>query len=609
MKKLLLLLFVLLLTTFAEAGQPAAVSSASLLHLRAEAVPASVPAGSSFRIVVHAELASGWHVNSHHPSEDYLIPTELKLKGTDGITIGEVSYPPGGERKFAFSDKPLSVYEGRFDISAPAKVSPAVRPASYPLSGTVDYQPCNDAQCLAPASVPFSVAVTVEAGPAASASGPAAAATSSAPPPGSSGDLSGKVAALLSQRRWALALPLIFLLGLALNLTPCVYPVIPITVGFFGGQAAEGRRPVRLAVLYVLGLCLTYSLLGVAAALSGKLFGSALQSPWVLGAVALVLVLLALSMFGLYEIRPPQFLMKRGGAQAGAGGALAMGAMVGVVAAPCIGPVILALLTFVAASQDAALGFVLFFVMSLGLGLPYLFLAAFSGGIARLPRAGMWMVEVKKIFGVVLLAMAAYFLKSVVPDPGGAWLLPAVLLAGGAYILATSGGSGVARLIRAVQIGAGLLLLAFAYVLAPRPKPAAEVRLAFMPYNASEIARIGRPAMVDFAADWCIPCHELEDITFSDPRVREQLSRYALFKADMTHGEAPEVRQLAEKFKILGVPTVIFLDASGRERPDLRLVGFEGPDDFLARLREASQTAAAAGSRATSRPIAPANPG
>jgi thioredoxin:protein disulfide reductase len=600
MKKPAAFLPAILLAALVSAQTPGGVSSESLLRVRAEASPASVSPGSPFRIALRATLAAGWHVNSHHPSEDYLIPTEMKLAPVDGISFGAVSYPAGQSLKFAFSNKPLSVYEGNFDITADARVAPEAHPASYRLSGTVEYQPCNDKQCLAPASVPFFVSVAVTTAASASAAGGVAA----APPPPSSNDLSGKVAALLSERRWAVALPLIFLLGLALNLTPCVYPVIPITVGFFGGQSAEGRKPIRLAVLYVLGLCMTYSLLGVAAALSGKLFGSALQSPWVMGGVAFVLVLLALSMFGLYEIHPPQFLMKRGTAQTGAGGALAMGAMVGIVAAPCIGPVILALLTFVAASQDAALGFVLFFVMSLGLGLPYLFLAAFSGGISRLPRAGMWMVEVKKIFGVVLLAMAAYFLKSVVPGMAGLWLLPGVLLAGGAYVLATSGGSGATRTIRFVQIGAGLLLLAFAYILAPRPKPAAEVRLAFMPYDAARIAQIGRPAMVDFAADWCIPCHELEDITFSDPRVREQLSRYALFKADMTRGEAPEVQRLAEKFNILGVPTVIFLDASGKERPDLRLVGFEGPDDFLARLREANSAPAASTRKAST-----ANPG
>ena len=182
-----------------------------------------------------------------------------------------------------------------------------------------------------------------------------------------------------------------------------------------------------------------YSALGVAAALSGRLFGSALQSPWVLGGVAAVLVALALSMFGLYDLRMPSALMQKAGARSGAAGAYAMGLLVGVVAAPCVGPFVLGLLAFVAARQQAGLGFLFFFVLSLGLGLPYLFLGAFSGSLARLPRAGMWMESVKKVFGWVLLAMAAYFLRPIVPAPAGAWLLPAVL-AGGAVAIALRSG-------------------------------------------------------------------------------------------------------------------------------------------------------------------------
>ena len=161
----------------------------------------------------------------------------------------------------------------------------------------------------------------------------------------------------------------------------------------------------------------TYSALGVAAGLSGKLFGAALQSPWVLAFVAAVLVALALSMFGLYDIRMPTALMQKAGARTGRVGAYAMGLLVGVIAAPCVGPFVLGLLAFVAARQNAFLGFLFFFVLSLGLGLPYLFLAAFSGSIRRLPRAGEWMEGVKSVFGWILLAMAAYFLRTALPRP------------------------------------------------------------------------------------------------------------------------------------------------------------------------------------------------
>jgi thiol:disulfide interchange protein DsbD len=280
-------------------------------------------------------------------------------------------------------------------------------------------------------------------------------------------------------------------------------------------------------------------------------------------------------MFGVWEIRMPTGLMNRAGARAGIAGAFGMGLFVGVVAAPCIGGFIVGLLAFVAARQDPFLGFLFFFTLSLGLGLPYLFLAVYSGRLSRLPRAGEWMEGVKKIFGWVLLAMAAYFLRSVLPAPFGKWLLPGVLAAGAAVILVTRIG-----LKWPVRAGAAALLVGIAIFFVPR-----ELR-GWQPY-AAEAVGAGRPAIIDFSADWCLPCLELERKTFADPRVREALGRRALLKADMTKVSSPESMALAERFKILGVPTVIFLDASGRERQDLRLVGFENADRFLERLSRA----------------------
>ena len=269
---------------------------------------------------------------------------------------------------------------------------------------------------------------------------------------------------MLDRHGMLLVLLSIFVGGLALNLTPCVYPVIPLTLGYFGNQAAGSRgRRFGLAGLYVLGMATMYSVLGVAAALSGKLFGSMLQNPWVLAAIAAALVAMALSMFGVWEIRMPTTLMNRAGARAGAAGAFGMGLFVGIVAAPCVGGFIVGLLAFVAARQDPYLGFLFFFTLSIGLGLPYLFLAAYSGKIARLPRAGEWMDGVKKVFGWVLLAMAAYFLRSVVPQPFGRWLLPAVLVIGAVAILVTRLG-----LKWPVRAGAAALLVAIAIFFVPR---------------------------------------------------------------------------------------------------------------------------------------------
>jgi thiol:disulfide interchange protein DsbD len=554
-----------------------APAPSELLKIEAQVLPGASANVGILRL--DATLAPGWHVNSHHPSEDYLIATAIRLDPANGVEAREPQYPEGKQKKFAFADKPLSVYEDHFSVDVPISWSGATRGV---LTGTVDFQACNDTQCLAPASVRFQ---SRGPEPAAGLTG-GAVLLSEAPPKlpaktpaaGASQDFER----LLEKRGLAIALLFVFGSGLALNLTPCVYPVIPLTVSFFGGQArGGGRRLLGLAALYVLGMATMYSALGVAAALSGRLFGVALQSPWVLGAVAALLVVLALSMFGLYDIRMPSSWMQKAGARAGAAGAYGMGLLVGVVAAPCIGPVVLALLAFVAARQDAAFGFLIFFVLSLGLGLPYLFLGAFSGSLSRLPRAGQWMEGVKSIFGWVLLAMAAYFLRTVVPQPAGGWLLPSVLLVG-TIGLALRGSS----LPGGFRWAASAAFLAAAIFFVPRQIPAS-AQPDWRPYTEAEVARAGRPSIIDFSASWCVPCLELDHKTFADPRVREALGHRALFKADLTRSSSPEAMVLAQKYAILGVPTVIFLDASGSERTDLRLVGFEGPEQFLERLSKA----------------------
>ena len=543
------------------------------------------PGGGLIRLT--AAIAPGWHVNSHRPSEDYLIATAAHLEPLPGVTFGEPVYPEGVQKKFAFSESALSVYESAFTIQLPVLWDVSRPPAA--ISGRVDYQACNDKSCLAPTFVAFRVdgpggAVGAAQGAVASAE-PGAAIPGGAVPLDSAAAAAGHTTAagasrdfgdMLDRHGILLVLLSIFVGGLALNLTPCVYPVIPLTVGYFGNQAAGSRgRRFGLAGLYVLGMATMYSVLGVAAALSGRLFGSMLQNPWVLAAIAAALVAMALSMFGVWEIRMPTSLMNRAGARAGAAGAFGMGLFVGIVAAPCVGGFIVGLLAFVAARQDPYLGFLFFFTLSVGLGLPYLFLAAYSGRLARLPRSGEWMNGVKKIFGWVLLAMAAYFLRSVLPQPFGRWLLPAVLIVGAVAILVSR--LGLTWPVRAV---AAALLVAIAIFFVPR-----ELR-GWQPY-APEAVGAGRATVIDFSAEWCLPCLELEKKTFSDARVQAALGGRALLKADMTKIASPESIALSQRYAILGVPTVIFLDANGKERQDLRLVGFENADRFLERLAKA----------------------
>ena len=557
---------------------------ATLLTVEASIKPA--PAAGMGTLAIRARLASGWHVNSHHPSEEYLIPTAVRLEFANGVKLGEPRYPEGKMLKFSFAESPLSVYAGEFEIDVPVQWNGAAPPA---LAGSIDFQACNDTQCLAPASTAFRTGPgsgPAAASPPAATSGSGTKLAGGAVPLSEARRVSASTAAagassdfgdLLEKRGLLLVLLSIFLGGLALNLTPCVYPVIPLTVGFFGREAqGSTARAFGLSTLYVLGMATTYSVLGVAAALSGRLFGALLQNPIVVVGIAGILVAMALSMFGLWEIRLPTAWMNRAGARRGPAGAFGMGLFVGVVAAPCVGGFIVGLLAFVASHQDPWLGFLFFFVLSLGLGLPYLFLGAFSGSLSRLPRAGAWMESVKKVFGWVLLAMAAYFLRSVLPPPWGPWLLPATL--GVAIVALAVRSFGLAWPVRAAVAA---LFLTIALFFVPRSLS------GWQPYDAGATAAAGRPAVIDFSAEWCLPCLELERRTFSDDRVKKALAGRDLFKADMTQVASPKTLALAQKFAILGVPTVIFLDAAGQERKDLRLVGFEEADAFLKRLEKA----------------------
>ncbi|MGE5236601.1 MAG: cytochrome c biogenesis protein CcdA [Acidobacteriota bacterium] len=568
--------------------------------------------GAAAQLVVTVEVQPGWHINSNTPLEEFLIPTEVRLDLPPGWTADPPSFPPHRLASFAFSDGPVAVFEGSFAVNLLVHRGRDAA-AQATLHGVVEAQACNDKMCLPPAEVGFSVASPAGVGAAASPGAGASAVPSTtdgpvSPPPipsGSPTPASPAVAQPLqtfggSERGGPpglsksfleggllLQLAIVFLAGLALNLTPCVYPLIPITIGFFAAQTSDRRsRAWLLAAVYVLGMSVTYSVLGVTAALTGRLFGAALQSPWVVGAIVLVLLALAASMFGAWELRVPAWATRVSGGRSGVGGALVMGLAVGLVAAPCIGPFVLGLLTYVGQRQDPWLGFVLFFTLSLGLGLPYMILAVSTRALERLPNSGAWMVGVRQVFGVLLVALACYFLRPFLPSPWDGRLLPWSLVLGGAYLLIVARPGHdqpwidrVMRLASAAILAAGLLTLA-------RAHGAIGPGVAWQPYDERAVQAAldsGQPVVLDFFATWCAPCKELDEKTFPDPRVAAALARFARFKVDLTRSDAA-TDAIRGRFNVLGVPTVaLFRD--GREVGQARLTGFEPPEEFLARLQ------------------------
>ncbi len=399
-----------------------------------------------------------------------------------------------------------------------------------------------------------------------------------------------------SLQGWAMVWTLlgIFAGGLALNLTPCVYPMIPITVSFFGGRAA-GDKPGQIqlvlhGICYLMGLALTNSALGVAAALTGGLMGAMLQNPIVLAAVALVLLLFAASLFGFWELRMPGFLTRAAGkSYSGYFGSLFMGITLGVVAAPCIGPFVLGLLTWVAGMGNPWLGFLIFFVLSLGLGLPLFVLALFSGQLQRLPKAGGWMIWVRKLMGWVLVGMAAYFIRPVLPEALKIALPVAVALAAGLHLGWLDKNKATFRAFPWLKTLAGtacLVLAAFWITSWAMRGPGVDWR-AYSEKTLAQAAEQGKPVIIDFYADWCTPCRELEETTFHHADVVRQASEdFVMIKVDVTQGGDPLHERLLKQYDVKGVPTIVFLDARGKERADLRMVDFLPPEPFLNRMAD-----------------------
>jgi len=393
------------------------------------------------------------------------------------------------------------------------------------------------------------------------------------------------------------ALAAAFVGGLLVSLTPCVYPMIAITVSVFGANQAKSRlQAAGLSSVFVLGIAVMFTALGVGAALSGAIFGKFLSNPYVVGGLAILFLAMAASMFGAFEMALPSSLNNRlatvGGI--GFGGAFVLGLVSALVAAPCTGPVLTGILVWIAASHRVVLGTGVMFTFACGLGVPFFLVGTFA---VSLPKGGSWMLGVKWIFGVVLAVVALYFLRNVIGPlqhlarPGNAFAIVCAGLLAVSIVLASRHVASEKRgakhperskpyKLASIPLGITGAFLLVSWVQLPK----AQLEWLTSEAEGTKIAsNEHRPLIVDFGAEWCAACKELTTHTFADDGVRSEAGRFVAVRVDATDDDDPQVNSIKDKYKVVGLPTVVVMDSGGQER--VRFNEFVPPERFLSAIR------------------------
>ena len=607
------------------------IASTLAMLLGLAAIPAIaaedfLPPEQAFRFEARALDARNVEI-TFNVADGYYLYREQFVFAAEGaaVRLSPAQIPPGKVKFDETFAKNVETYRGRVVIRVPVEAAPAA------FTLTVTSQGCADAGlCYPPMQSTARVQLTGFGGdgrvsvPASEGSAP----TVGAAPAGTGdGGIDGRIdGALRSGSLW-LVLGLFFGAGVLLSFTPCVLPMLPILSSIIVGQTGDSTSRARgfgLALAYSLGMALVYTALGVAAGLAGEGLAAALQNPWVLGGFALMLAALSMSMFGFYELQLPASLRDRldAGASRFKGGqwagVFAMGGLSALIVSPCVAAPLAGALLYISQTRDVLLGGSALFALAAGMSVPLLLVGASAG--ALLPRAGAWMESVKRFFGVLLLGVAWWILSPVLPASVGVagWgllLLMSASLFGAFDRLGESAGAG-RRLGKAFGVALALLgaaqivgamggatdplqpLQRFAQKTLPQGADAAVAaragsdgglrfqRVKDLTELDAAVRSAGRPVMLDFYADWCVSCKEMEKLTFTDLRVRARLDNLLLLQVDVTQN-SPADRALLKRFNLFGPPGILFFDAQGRELGAQRVIGYQDATRFLASLASA----------------------
>ncbi|MDQ2819886.1 MAG: protein-disulfide reductase DsbD [Pseudomonadota bacterium] len=542
--------------------------------------------------------------------------------------LGEAQIPPGKIKFDETFNKDVETYHGSVTITIPVQANGAFTlkaggqgcadkglcysPQEYSadLAGAVAMSTAAAADVVKPSALIARLqgeAPAVDT-PVAAISTPPAAAVASAPATGApapvaaaSSELSG-IAVVLGGGKLLAIVPAFVLLGLGLAFTPCVLPMVPILSSIIVGEGATHRwRGLTLSIAYSLGMAIVYTTLGVVAGLAGEGLAAALQNPWVLGAFGLLIATMALSMFGVYDLQMPASLQTRLAGASGRqssgklAGVFIMGAISALIVGPCVAAPLAGALVYISQTRDVFVGGAALFSMALGMSIPLLLVGVSAGSL--LPRAGAWMDAVKRFFGVLMLAMALWLTAPVLPQVAQMILWAALLLGYSAYLLrhtrhwAALAAAAVFAILGAMQVvgvasGGRDALAPLAHLGGASNAHAglAFTRIKTVAQLDAALAQTGgKTAMLDFYADWCVSCKEMEKLTFVDPAVQTSLANSVLLQVDVTANDADD-KAMLKRFGLFGPPGIILFDRNGREIADSRVIGYQNAQKFHASL-------------------------